>query len=101
MLVGPEPWKIRLRDQMRRLRVQSREDTGAGTYTYFEKAADEVPADIPEIHFKAPLELRARHPLLSGEIFFLLWLKEGRLALLEIASGSTPLPSDDRFVFIE
>jgi hypothetical protein len=99
MLSGPETWKGSLRDQLSRLRVQSREDTGAGTYTYFEAGADVKPADVPEHYSKSPLEVRARHPQLSGEIFCLLWLNEGRIALLEIASGSTPLPTDEKFVF--
>lgn len=98
-LSGPETWKQQLRQQIRSLDVKSREDTGAGILSYFRLKEGTPLADIPPAAYKIPPEIRASHPEIPGGVVFLVWLGNGTIDFLEIASGKTPLPDQELFVF--
>jgi hypothetical protein len=87
MLKGSEVWKHQILNSLTSLVVVSREDTGAGGYTYFSSLIEPLKADIPFDMYQSPLECRASHPGLPGTTIFLLWLKGSQIDCLEIATG--------------
>jgi hypothetical protein len=98
-LSGSEPWKSQLLSQVDGLRVLRREDTGSGFYTDFAVPVDALPAEVPADVYSIPPQSVATHPAISGEVFFLVWLKDGRIDCLECASGVSRLPETGEFVF--
>ena len=91
-LAGPLSWQQELREQVKHLEVLSREDTGAGVYTRFKLLKTGKLVDIPVEAYREPPQVRATHPAIQGDIFFLVWLKAGAIDQLEMASGHTPIP---------
>jgi hypothetical protein len=98
-LSGPENWKLRLRGQIDELKVASREDTGAGIYVNFDRLPAASRVEIPNEAYSKPPTTRAAHSQFPTEIVFLVWLKDGQIDFLEIASGITPLPDHDTYTF--
>jgi hypothetical protein len=96
---GAEPWKSQLLSQADELRVLRREDTGSGFYTYFATAPGLQSVEIPAEAYSIPPQCTATHPAISGDVFFLVWLKDGHIDCLECASGVPHLPEGGEFVF--
>ena len=98
-LSGSESWKSELLSQLAELRVARREDTGSGFYTYFATAPGLPTVEIPAEAYSIPPQSIAVHPDIRGDVFFLVWLKDGRIDCLECASGVSRLPESGEFVF--
>lgn len=98
-LSGSEPWKSELLSQLGDLRVTRREDTGSGFYTYFATAPGLSAVEIPAEAYSIPPQSTAVHPDIGGDVFFLVWLKDGHIDCLECASGVPRLPESGEFAF--
>lgn len=98
-LAGSEMWKRQLLEQLSKLSVSSREETGAGFYTYFSEKADVIPVEIPPEAYSVAPQYFATHPDIPGGVFFLVWLRDGRIECLEAATGTATRPDDSGFVF--
>ena len=98
-LKGPEAWREELRRQVPNLVVVSRELTGGGAYVNLSNEGVVPAKNLPPSVDRMPLEVVARHPDVDGDIFFLLWIKSGKIAVLEIASGTASLPDAGHMTF--
>lgn len=99
-LVGAETWKRQLLDQLDKLSVAMREDTGVGFYTYFATPAELPKVEIPLDAYSVPPQCLAVHPEIPGGAFFLVWLNDGRIDCLEGATGRSQIPDEKEFVFV-
>jgi hypothetical protein len=97
-LSGSGAWRRNLRQQIDNLEVISRQDTGPGVYTNFKVKQGAPLVEIPHSVYREPPEVRASHPAIPGGAIFLVWLKDGRIDCLEMASGLSPVPNEDAFV---
>lgn len=100
-LAGPEPWKRQLRTQVDSLCVASRESTGAGFFVNLAHSETLGRVEIPSEAYSVPPQCFATHPDLPGGVFFLVWLRDGQIDFLEIASGTGTLPDETGYVFAE
>jgi hypothetical protein len=76
--LGPPAWEG-LTLQAANLNVRSRENTGAGFYTYFDVGIA-VPLPLPDLRsFSVEAEVEG----LDNGMGFILWIKEGRIDYLE------------------
>jgi hypothetical protein len=98
-LPGPESWMSQLVSRVPELGVLRREDSGGGFYVYFATPEGLSPGEIPAEAYSIPPQCVAKDPVISGEVFFLVWLKDGRIDCLECASGMPILPEAGEFVF--
>jgi hypothetical protein len=98
-LAGSALWQKQLREQIDDLEVVSRDDSGAGIFTNFRLKQSAPLVDIPTERYRDPPEVHATHPAIRGGAVFLVWLKEGRIDCLEMATGETPIPDENAFTF--
>lgn len=98
-LAGTEVWKRQLLEQLSKLTVSSREETGAGFYTYLSEKPDVFPVEIPREAYSVAPQCFATHPAIPGGALFLVWLRDGRIECLEAATGTATRADDNGFVF--
>lgn len=92
LLAGGAPLLIALREQASQATVSSRQYTGAGFYCSFELAPDVVPLKTP---YECEIgDVDASIDGLEHGAGFLVFVREGRLSMLEGYSYGEPWPAE-------
>ena len=87
-------WRPLLENQLRHARIKGRTEKIVGYYIDFEVPDELCIADMTDESNKAPMEASATHPDGKNAIFFILYVKDGKLHFLE-SSSTSDWPQDE------
>jgi hypothetical protein len=94
-------WRVGLLRQIDKLRVKTRTEKIVGYYVDFECPAELRVPNLPDDFNKAPPEVTATHPDVSGAIFFVVYVRLGAIDFLESSSTAGWPVDEDQIVFLD